>query len=108
MTEVYVEFITGCEAFLWGIGGGFAAEMLGWYKLRQILHKDCPDFAKSIPYWILTIIMIILGGGLVYTYVMSGFKFKPLLAINVGATAPLILEALTRQAPSLSPGKNID
>ena len=108
MTDLHCEavvFLSSTQGFIYGMAGGFCAELIGWYKIRTTLYNSYPDFAKSWVYWSLTLMMILVGGGLVSVYIESGFQFKALLAINIGATAPLILEALTRHTPQLAPGK---
>lgn len=100
-----VFFLTSMQGLFYGIAGGILAEFVGWYKLRTVLYNSHPEYSKSLSYWIMTIGMIFAGGGLVYIYIESGFQFKALLAINIGATAPLILEAFTRQMPEVAPGK---
>jgi hypothetical protein len=92
------------EGFLWGILGGFLAELLGWYRLRQQAPADFPLWAKSPIYWILTLLMIAAGGLLVVMYVASDMPLKAILAVNVGASAPLILQSFLSQAPPIDPG----
>ncbi len=86
--------------FWFGLGcmGGVCAEALKWYRIREELHKGVPDYAKSWPYWAVTIIMCLVGGGLVCAYQASeGVDLNPILAVNIGASAPLILGALSGQ-----------
>jgi hypothetical protein len=93
--------------FSWGIVGGFLAELLGWYKLRQTAPADFPAWARSWAYWILTALMIAAGGALAVIYVASDMPLKPLLAVNIGASAPLILQSLLVPALPREPG-NVD
>jgi hypothetical protein len=95
------------HGFLFGCLGGCLAELLGWWKLRQQDPRDFPPWVKSPLYWILTFLMICAGGLLVVVYIASDIPIKPILAVNVGASAPLILESLVRQTPHLNPGKSI-
>ena len=44
-------------------------------------------------------------GGLAFAYVDSGNSLNALLAINIGASAPLILGSLVSTAPTIPPGK---
>lgn len=104
-TSETITFLTSIEGFMFGMLGGFLAEFFGWFKLRKILHTSCPDFAESKIYWILTLGMIVVGGIIVFIYIESGFHFQTLVAVNVGATAPLLLEGMIKQTPQVSPGK---
>lgn len=93
------------EGFLYGLLGGFFAELLGLFALRQQSPATLPQFLKSRFYWFVTVAMTVAGGGLVAVYVKSGMLLNPLVALNVGASAPLIIGSFVAQAPSLSPGK---
>lgn len=92
-------------AFLYGVGGGMGAELLGLFRLRRRSPSQLPRWLTSRFYWVVTVSMIVAGGGLAVVYVASGVGLTPILAINVGASAPLILGALTSQAPDLTPGR---
>jgi hypothetical protein len=48
--------------------------------------------------------MALAGGVLVFIYAKSGTSLTPILALNVGASAPLLLAKLAQQAPAIPPG----
>lgn len=85
-----------------GVAGGGLAELLKWYGIREQLHEGVPKYAKSWLYWIVTVVMVVTGGFLVFVHRLAGngdqndTGMNPFLALNVGATAPLILGALTK------------
>jgi hypothetical protein len=60
---------------------------------------------KTIHYWIVTTVMIVVGGVLVVAYLRSEVKVNAIMAINIGASAPLILGALVSQSPPIAPGR---
>jgi hypothetical protein len=95
-----------CEGFLWGTFGGFLAELLRIFKLRHLPSETRPLWLKSPFYWALTILMILAGGGLVIIYVKSGVPVQAFMAVNLGASAPLILGSLADQTPAIAPGKS--
>jgi hypothetical protein len=81
--------------FAVGCGGGIAAEALKWFGLRD--SPNTPVYLRSVKYWVLTILMVLIGGGLAPLY---GTKdVNALLAVNIGASAPLIIGALFRTVP---------
>jgi hypothetical protein len=92
------------DLFAIGVAGGIAAEVAGWFKIRRELHRGLPDWSKSKLYWFITVVMALMGGLIVFIYWKSGTFLNAFLAFNVGASAPLILERLVDQAPSLEPG----
>ena len=91
------------EAFLYGIVGGFLAELFGLWKLRQELKANLPPYLRSWFYWFMTLLMIGSGGVVALVYVKSGISLSPLLAVNVGASAPLIIGSLTAAPPKINP-----
>ena len=96
------------ELPLWAYGvlGGCSAEVLRWFRLRDQLHQGMPHFSKSVAYWVVTALMIAIGGFLVQMYVDSGsVMLNGPAAFNIGISAPLLLSALSSQAPVLDPGQ---
>jgi hypothetical protein len=93
------------EEFGWGLVGGLLAELLGLHKLRHTAPEDLPVWIKTKYYWTVTAAMILAGGISVVIYLRSDFKLNAIIAVNLGASAPLILGSLASQAPHLPPGR---
>ena len=91
------------EGFIYGIAGGTVAEFLVWWNLRHNTHL--PDWIKRPFYWLMTGGMILIGGGIVALYLTSNVELTPILAVNVGASAPLIIGSLVKQTPPVGPPK---
>lgn len=98
--------MTTTQLVLVGILGGGLAELGSWYALRKDLHQGLPDWSKNPLYWLLTALMVLAGGVLVWLHALAGGSLNPFLALNIGVSAPLILQGLTRQAPQLGPGSS--
>jgi hypothetical protein len=49
--------------------------------------------------------MVAVGGLLVFAYVRSGFEIRPIVAINIGASAPLTIATFVANAPKLDAGE---
>lgn len=81
--------------FALGCAGGVIAEAYRWFSLRE--SPDLPVYAKSILYWVVTVVMVLVGGALASVYGIS--PDNPLLAVNVGISAPLILKSLVQVVP---------
>ena len=93
------------EGFLYGMFGGALAELLGLFRLRRQSGKDFPEWLTSPFYWVVTGAMVLAGGGLVVIYVKSQLALNAWVALNIGASAPLMIGTLTEQAPKVSMGR---
>ena len=93
------------EGFLYGVFGGVLAQLLGLFKLRHSTRASLPDWLRSPFYWIVTGLMILCGGGLVVIYLRSNVMLNAFFAVNVGASAPVILEMFVAQTPRIDPGR---
>lgn len=83
-------------------------EFIKWYNIRdEISRKGLPERAKSISFWVITIIMWLFGGVMVFVYIKTGAVLNAFLAIQIGASTPLIITGITKEIPSISPG-NVD
>jgi hypothetical protein len=81
-----------------GFAGGFAAEILALYELRHNVTSELPVYLKSPFYWTISIVMAVIGGGLTCLYGIG--EVQALLAVNIGASAPLILRSLFSAVPA--------
>lgn len=92
--------------FMWALGGGLAAEALRWWRLVRSHRSgdtlNLPTYARSPFYWALTSLIVLAGGMLAVAYAASGQRLGPLLAINIGASAPLIIQGLAASAPPVA------
>jgi len=93
------------EGFLFGLFGGILAELLGLFRLRQ---QAPPDFLKNKFYWLTTVLMVCAGAGLVAVYLRSGMSLTPILAVNIGASGPMIISSLVGQAPATIDPRRVD
>jgi hypothetical protein len=82
-----MDFIKFC-----GMIGGILGELIKWYKLRT--SENLPKYLKSPFYWIITLLVIISGGilAVLYGYV----KVSAILAVNIGISAPLLIQSFAR------------
>lgn len=90
--------------FLVGAAGGAALEFLHWYGLRR--DPRLPAYTRSPFYWIVTIVMIALGGLVALLY--FGPRAEPLLAFHVGASTPLLLQKLTTTVARIPGAKSLE
>lgn len=82
------------QVFAIGFLGGILAEFLVLYDLRQNKLEDWPQHLKSKLYWLISGTMASAGGGLACVYGIH--QVQVFLAINVGASAPLIIRSFTK------------
>ena len=87
--------------FLVGAAGGVALELLHLYSLRHT--RPLPDYVRSKFYWAVSILMMVLGGGLALAY-FGATEVHVLAVGQMGLSTPLILQKLaTTFAPGTSP-----
>jgi len=83
-------------------GGALAIKLLELAELQHVSKTERPDFTDVV-YWLPYLIMPLLGAGLAYVYIVSGVQLQPILAANIGVSAPLILRTWAEINPL---GKN--
>lgn len=90
---------------MFGALGAFAAEIISLRAMYQDRRRDWGRFRKRPGFWLLEILYILIGGGVVAAMNASlTAKLVPLVAINLGATWPLVLERVHRSLPAGDPG----
>lgn len=87
--------MTPVEMFLWGVGGSIAVELIE-LQIHYNKERPFPEKYRKIGFWIIRILIAIMAGGLSLAYNVD----TPILAINIGAATPLILQALGKSAPA--------
>ncbi|MDD2306060.1 MAG: hypothetical protein PHP53_15270 [Prolixibacteraceae bacterium] len=87
------------EGFGLGIIGGMIPELVAMYQIRKEYNSTKFSYLTTFIYWAPTLVMILAGGGLVDLYLLGGSTINPLLAVNLGASAPFILGNMTKHAP---------
>ncbi|MBF5040425.1 hypothetical protein INP77_13070 [Methylophilus sp. 13] len=90
---------------LFAFFGAFAMQLLSLMEIRNIPKTQRPDF-KDLFYWLPFIVAPLLGAGLALAYVFPSDVLKPLVAINIGVSAPLILRSMANINPLDKSGIN--
>ena len=77
-----------------GVAGGVTNEFLHWWGLRE--DVNLPEYARRSAYWIITVVMVLLGGGLALLQLGTGAD--ALIAFQIGLAAPMVLQKLAKAA----------
>ena len=77
------------ETFIWGFFGGVGAELAVLFGVRQQFPDRFPYWIRSRAYYVVALLMALAGGGIALAYVRSGTALSAILAIQIGASAPL-------------------
>ena len=93
------------SSVIFAVFGAFAIQLLGLLEIRNIKESERPNF-KDIFYWLPFVVGPIIGGGLALAYIYPEDTLKPLVAINIGVSAPLILRSMANINPLDSGGIN--
>lgn len=90
--------------FTLGVFGGFLGESIKWYRIRE--RRTLPHYLKSPFYWSVTLIVILSGGVLAALY---GTEPKnALLVVNIGITAPLIIQSMAQAKMAINSDNKFD
>ena len=89
------------QPFWFAAFGALAINLLRLAELAQTPRTERPQ-TFSDPYYVLQFVVLpFVGGGLAYTYQVSGTILSPILALNIGVSAPLIFKSLASAIPPL-------
>lgn len=87
-------------AFLWGAGGSLALELISLFnEIKAERATGLPKYYKSWIFWIVRLGVTAVAGALAIAEGAS----KPILAVNIGASAPAILQLLAKPPQSTAP-----
>ena len=88
--------------------GGFAINILHLIEHSKRPKTERPDF-KDWLFWVPYVAWPIFGAMLAFAYQESGVQLSPILALNVGLSAPLIFRAMIEANPvrptAIDPGE---
>jgi hypothetical protein len=85
------------EIFAWGFSGSLAVEIVSIYGYLSKDSNKLPDRYKKVLFWFIRLLLAIVAGGLAMAYKIE----NPILAINIGAATPLIIQALAKNTPEI-------
>jgi hypothetical protein len=91
--------MTPTETFLWGLFGGLGAEASVVFAFRHRGPSEYPYWLKSWTYYFVAAVMVLIGGVIAVAYAKSGTTLNAMLAIQIGASTPLIFRKLSENIP---------
>ena len=77
--------------FWWAVAGGVFAELVVFFGLRHTASADRPHWVRSAYYYVVASLMVVAGGVIALAHAASGTDLTPIVAMQVGASAPLFL-----------------
>lgn len=80
---------------LYGAVGGLMVNVLNLLEVARLGKLERPDF-KDWLYWLPYFVWPCAGGFLVHMYIESKMTVMPLIAFNLGLSAPLTLKAMAQ------------
>lgn len=99
--------MTALAAFGYGFLGAF---LLNIVRLAELANKPKIERQPTFSDWLWVVQFLglpVVGGALSWVYHADGVNLKPLLAMNIGLSAPLMLKAMAAVAPE-KPPQNTD
>lgn len=82
--------MTPLHTFAWGFAGSLAVEIVAVNRFLSGDRSYVPKRYRTWSFWFWRMLLACVAGGLAVAYDIK----TPLLAANIGASAPLILQAL--------------
>jgi hypothetical protein len=96
--------MTEIGAFVFGTLGGILINVVRLAELATLTRIERPP-TFSDPLWVFQFFALpLVGGALAFVYQADGVALKPLLAMNIGVSAPLILKTIAAVVPK-NPGR---
>jgi len=86
-------------AFVLGLVGGFMLNLVRFAELANIPKIERPPTFSDWVWVVQFLGMPVAGGILAYAYNADGINLKPILALNIGLSAPVILKAMAAVVP---------
>jgi len=93
------------KPFWFAVFGGFAINVLRLADLANTPRTERPETFSDPIYLLQFFVLPFIGGGLAYAYHVSGTILSPILAVNIGASAPLIFKNFASALPPFGPRK---
>jgi hypothetical protein len=84
---------------VFGIFGGMLGNLLRLVAIANMKPANRPVVFKDYWWYVQLVILAVLGGFFVYLYKTS-ITMNTVLAVHIGASAPLIAQALASNTPS--------
>lgn len=82
-----------------GALGGLLIQLLNLAELNKVAKSRRPDFKDPI-YWLPYLINPFFGGLMAYAYFDGQDHVNKLLALHIGASAPLIIRGMISNIPA--------
>jgi hypothetical protein len=84
------------EAFIWGFVGSVAVEVIAIIQFYTSANSNLPERYSQFAFYVVRFLLALIGGGLAVAYNID----NPILAINIGAATPLIIQTFAQNPPS--------
>jgi hypothetical protein len=94
--------MTWQEAAFYGVIGGALPEILALYNLRHTNKNEKPAWLGSPYYWLVTSVMVLLGGATVVLYQKVGINVNEFMAVHLGIATPLLISTATKEKPKIN------
>ncbi|WP_426344244.1 hypothetical protein ACN9MU_04700 [Pseudoduganella sp. R-32] len=84
--------LTPTEMFLYGFAGSVAVDIVTAAKVYDAHQIVVPERYHRFMFYVVRLLVAVIAGGLAVAYDID----KPLLAANIGAATPLIVQAFAQ------------
>lgn len=93
--------MTEITVICFAVFGGLAMNIFRLTEMANTPRAERPPTFRDPLFCVQFFLLPLIGGGLAYAYQASGITFNPILAINIGVSAPLILKTFANTVPPI-------
>lgn len=90
--------MTSLEVFVWGMGGCLAVDVVTASQYFHTTDEAFPQRYRKPMFYVVRLLLAFIGGGLAIAYGID----KALLAANIGAATPLIIQAFAQSGAAFT------
>lgn len=95
--------MTAIEIFTWGFAGSVAVDVVTAAQFFNAPTLVIPERYRHIAFYVVRLLLAFIAGGLAIAYEID----KALLAANIGAATPLIVQAFAQGVGNMPVGAGV-
>ena len=92
----------------WGVCGGLLGNVIRLLRIANMPPEKRPLIFEDPWWWFQFVVLALLGGFFVHLYLVSNLHLNAILAVNIGASSPIIAQNFVSNVPPIAPKRKAD